>query len=93
MRRIIFRVSRGLVILGLSLLVATALLPVWVERERYLSLGTLGPYSFLAHRGGVLVSRRILVWHEVKTVPFATALLVVGGTGIVLARGKRIRKT
>jgi hypothetical protein len=86
MQRIFLGISKTLLALGLALMVFAAILPVWLGQNQYRSLGTLGPYSFLAHRGGVLVSRRILVWREVKLVPVAAGLLMAGAVGIVVIR-------
>ena len=88
MNRTIRRLSLATIGLGLVLLAGAILLHSRVRERQYVSLGSLGPYSFLADREGVLVSRHVLQWHRVRALPLATALMVIGSIGAWAARPK-----
>jgi len=89
MRKTLTRVFGGLIVLGLAILAFAGVCCALLERDRFISLGTLGPYSFLFHRTGLLVSRRILVWQELNLVSLGIALVIVGIVVLIAMRARR----
>ena len=75
-------------VLGLVLLAGAVLLHSRLREGQYVSLGSLGSYSFLADRKGVLVSRHVLQWHPIKVLPVSVALTIAGGMGAYVTRPK-----
>ena len=89
MRLIVFRLSQGLLVSGVLCFIGAIALAMRVPSGQFVSLGTIGPYSVLGHRDGLLISRRIRVWKKLNPSYLGIAVIIPGGIGFAATLRRR----
>lgn len=92
-RRLLTKLANGCAAIGLLLLLASLYLRVTLPPGEFRSLGTVGSYSLMESRDGILFGNHVRVWHRLNLVYPALLLITPAALGLLAVRARRREKS